>query len=105
MSDDEIEDSVDGVESGRPSLPGDGDPMKALLRRSLTTSAGGGGTTDVREGQILRGVQRKIRQRSKGRFFADGWATGTRVNYLLVALVMLLILVVAFVGLGPLLIR
>ena len=40
-------------------------------------------------------------RRSKGRFFADGWATGTRVNYVLIALVMLVILVAAFVGLGP----
>jgi hypothetical protein len=103
MSDEthETHDDDASVDSGRPSLPGSGDPMKALLRRSL----GSGGETDVRQGQILRGVQRKIRQRSKGRFFADGWATGTRGSYLLIALVMLVILVVAFVGLGPMSIR
>jgi hypothetical protein len=86
----------------RDSEPGGGsaDPMKALLRRSLTRDE-----RSVQQGQILRGVQRKIRVRSKGRFFADGWATGTRVNYLLVALVMLVILVVAFVALGPLSIK
>ncbi len=94
-SETEIEDSVD---SGRPSLPGDA--MKMLLRKSLTEQA-----PVVPQGEILRGVQRKIRKRSKGRFFADGWATGTRVNYVLIALVMLVILVVAFVGLGPLSIR
>ena len=87
----------------RDSEPGD--PLKTLLRRSLDAGTGGTAKPTVGRGQILRGVQRKIRVRSKGRFFADGWATGTRVNYLLVALVMLVILLVAFVGLGPLSVR
>lgn len=92
---------MNGDFENRDSEPGD--PMKALLRRSL--DAGTGDRRAAGQSQILRGVQRKIRVRSKGRFFADGWATGTRVNYLLVALVMLVILVVAFVGLGPLSIK
>jgi len=46
-------------------------------------------------------VQRKIRQRSKGKFFSDGWSTASsRVNYALVAVVMLLIVAIAYFVLG-----
>ena len=44
---------------------------------------------------VLRGVQRKIRQRSRGKFYADGWSTAKNppiATYLLTSLAMLLIL-------------
>ena len=44
---------------------------------------------------VLRGVQRKIRQRSRGKFYADGWSTARNppiATYLLTSLAMLLIL-------------
>jgi hypothetical protein len=51
---------------------------------------------------LLRGVQRKIRQRSRGKFFADGWSTSqSRVSYALVAAIMLVIIAVAYFALGP----
>jgi hypothetical protein len=51
---------------------------------------------------LLGGVQRKLRQRSKGKFYADGWSTtGARLNYTLIALVMLLVITVAYFALGP----
>jgi hypothetical protein len=51
---------------------------------------------------LLRGVQKKIRQRSRGKFFADGWSTTqSRINYALVALVMLVVIGVAYLALGP----
>jgi hypothetical protein len=69
--------------------------MRDLLRRSLAPA------TPAPEKPVLREVQRKIRQRSKGKFFSDGWSTGSRVNYALVAVVMLLIVAIAYFALGP----
>jgi hypothetical protein len=56
------------------------------------------GTLDRAESDapdVLRGVQRKIRQRSRGKFYADGWSTAKNppiATYLLTSLAMLLIL-------------
>ena len=56
------------------------------------------GTLDRAEHQapdVLRGVQRKIRQRSRGKFYADGWSTAKNppiATYLLTSLAMLFIL-------------
>jgi hypothetical protein len=51
---------------------------------------------------LLLGVQRKIRQRSRGKFYGDGWSTTqTRMSYVLVAFAMLVILVIAYFALGP----
>jgi hypothetical protein len=73
------------------------DAMRALLKRSLA------GDAPARPAKpVLREVQRKIRVRSKGKFFGDGWSTaGARVNYGLVAVVMLLIVAIAYFALGP----
>ena len=70
--------------------------MRDLLKRSL------GAPATAPEKPVLREVQRKIRQRSKGKFFSDGWSTaGSKVNYALVAVVMLLIVAIAYFALGP----
>ena len=51
---------------------------------------------------LLRGVQRRIRRRSSGKFFGDGWSTGqTKVGYVLVALVTLVLVAAAYFALGP----
>jgi len=69
--------------------------LRALLKRS--TPAPGAPTPD-----LLKAVQRKIRRRSKGKFFADGWSTGAGgMSYMLVALAMLLVIAVAYFALGP----
>jgi hypothetical protein len=76
------------------------DAMRALLKRSLTTPSKD--ATPPPEGELLRGVQRRIRQRSRGKFFADGWSTSSsRINYALVAAVMLVFVAVAYFMLGP----
>jgi hypothetical protein len=68
--------------------------MRALLKRSLAHSEP--------HKPILGDVQRKIRLRSKGKFFSDGWSTSQqRVSYALVACVMLLIVAIAYFVLGP----
>lgn len=53
---------------------------------------------------VLDGVQRKIRQRSGGRFYADGWSTSRHAPtsvYLLTALFMLAICAATYVVLRP----
>jgi hypothetical protein len=54
---------------------------------------------------VLRGVQRKIRQRSRGKFYADGWSTAKNppiATYLLTSLAMLLILGLVYSFFGSL---
>jgi hypothetical protein len=78
----------------------DDDAIKALLKRSLAAEP------EAQPKPVLREVQRKIRQRSKGKFFADGWSTTqARVNYALVAVVMLLVVAIAYFALGPMGVR
>jgi len=74
------------------------DAMRALLKRSLEEHAP--------EQPVLREVQRKIRQRSKGKFYGDGWSTtNQRVSYALVAVMMLLVVAIAYFAMGPMGVR
>jgi hypothetical protein len=76
----------------------DDDAMRALLKRSLASKD----EPPPPSPEFIRGVQRRIRQRSRGRFFADGWSTqSSRVNYALVAAIMLVLVAVAYFALGP----
>jgi hypothetical protein len=69
--------------------------MRDLLKRSLAADA-------ENAPDLLVGVQRRIRSRSRGKFFADGWSTTqTRASYTLVALITLLLVVVAYYLLSP----
>ena len=92
-----------------PNEPGAGDDapvdsqesgaMRALLKRSLASPSA---EHEPPKQDLLRGVQRKLRQRSKGKFYADGWSTSqSRVNYALVAGVMLVVIVAVYLALGP----
>ena len=53
---------------------------------------------------LLRGVQRQIRVRSKGKFYADGWSTredNPRGTYLVTAAVMLVLVAIVYLALIP----
>jgi hypothetical protein len=63
-------------------------------------------TSDVPPPQkdVLRGVQKRLRERSKGKFYNDGWATredNPRTTYMLTAAIMLILLVIAYWALVP----
>jgi hypothetical protein len=74
----------------------DADAIRALLKRSIAKQEPEGPP------DIVRKVQRRIRQRSKGKFFSDGWSTTqSRVSYALVAVMMLLLIAVVYFALGP----
>ncbi|HEY8944187.1 MAG TPA: hypothetical protein VIM73_07990 [Polyangiaceae bacterium] len=54
---------------------------------------------------VLAGVQKKIRERSNGKFYADGWSTAKHPpmnTYLVTSLLMLAVLVVSYALLSPL---
>ncbi len=80
--------------------------LSALLKRSLEgvePDTAEPTKDDVEKDRLLlESVQRKLRQRSKGKFYADGWSTSqSRVNYALVAAVMLVVIVAVYLALGP----
>jgi len=81
--------------------------LSALLKRSLGAPAAPETAEPSKEDAekdraLLVGVQRKLRKRSKGKFYADGWSTSaSRVNYALVAGVMLVVIVAVYLALGP----
>jgi hypothetical protein len=71
--------------------------MRALLQRATKKIE-----SDQPAPDLLAGVQRKIRKRSRGKFFADGWSTtNMHINFALIAFVMLSIILIAYVALGP----
>jgi hypothetical protein len=52
---------------------------------------------------LLRGVQRRIRTRSRGKFYGDGWSTSRtpRSTYMMTSLIMLALLALMFLVLIP----
>ena len=77
--------------------------LSALLKRSLDApKAAEKESDDVQQKQLLAAVQRKLRDRSKGKFYGDGWSTTqSRVNYTLIAAIMLVTIVAVYLALGP----
>jgi hypothetical protein len=82
--------------------------LSALLKRSLApveaepTEPAKVEEASAKDRALLNGVQKKLRQRSKGKFYADGWSTThSRVNYALVAGVMLVVIVAVYLAMGP----
>lgn len=71
--------------------------VRALLRAALRTPPRGGAP------DLLGGVQRRLRVRSRGKFYGDGWSTARapRSTYLVTSLLMLLVLVLVYVVLIP----
>jgi len=52
---------------------------------------------------LLRGVQRRIRTRSRGKFYGDGWSTtrAPRSTYLMTSILMLVLIAFVFLVLIP----
>lgn len=74
--------------------------LSALLKRSLSAEAEKEKPIDDKK--LLQGVQRKLRKRSKGKFYGDGWSTSqSKLNYALIAAVMLVTIVAVYLALGP----
>jgi hypothetical protein len=69
--------------------------IRSILRRAKIRR--------VPEVDLLPGVQRRIRERSRGRFYADGWSRrqSATSTYIVTSLLMLVILVVVYFVLVP----
>ena len=92
-----------GAEEGEVGLE-ESPALKALLKRSLSVGEAPKASDDgpAKDLELLRGVQKKLRQRSKGKFYADGWSTTqSRINYALVAAIMLVTILAVYLALGP----
>ena len=73
------------------------DSLRSMLRGALREE---GPAPDV-----LAGVQKKLRERSGGKFYADGWSTAKHAplnTYLITSLLMLAILGISYALLSPL---
>jgi hypothetical protein len=91
----------DAGESAPDDEESDDEIVRKLLKRTLGTDVVARNAPD-----LLGGVQRRIRRRSKGKFFADGWSTGqTKISYVLFALVTLVLVALAYYALGPMDVR
>lgn len=71
--------------------------VRDLLRTALAPPPGAVAPS------LLRGVQRKLRTRSRGKFYGDGWSTAEspRSTYLVTSALMLALLLVVFFVLVP----
>ena len=87
-------DDLIGGEGGVPSL--DDVDVKDLLRAALKPPP-------ARTSVIRRGVQERIRNESRGRFFADGWSRNSapKATFLVTTLLMLLLTLLAWAFLSP----
>jgi len=88
------------VEAGAPTHT-DSEELTADLRSALK----GGAQAEEAPPDVLAGFQRKLRERSRGKFYADGWSTSRHppINtYLITGLLMLAVLGVIYALLAPL---
>jgi hypothetical protein len=70
--------------------------IQSLLRKSMVERG------PLLVPDLVTGVQKKLRKRSRGKFYADGWSTATsRTSYVLVAVAMLVVVALAYLVLGP----
>ena len=71
--------------------------MRDLLKSALAPPKGAVAPN------LLHGVQKKLRHRSRGKFYGDGWSTAQapRQTYLVTSLVMLALIAFVFLVLVP----
>lgn len=87
---------VDSPESARSSL--DEVDVRDLLRRALDPVESDATTS------LLDDVQRRLREETRGAFFADGWglSSSPKQTYLVTSLVLLALLMAVWLMLAPL---
>jgi len=87
----------EGEEGQEGEPPLDEVEVRDLLRRALRPPPGSVAPS------LLGGVQKKLRTRSKGKFYGDGWSTARspRSTYLVTSALMLVLLAFVFLILVP----
>jgi hypothetical protein len=86
------------VEPDAPSEALTDERLRTLVRTALATNEG-----EPRV-DVLRGFQKKIRERSEGRFYDEGWSTAAHppvYTYFFTAVLMLVVLFVVYALLVP----
>ncbi len=80
-----------------PQPEGADDSLRSMIRSALRE--------EEPPPNVLAGVQKRIRERSRGKFYADGWSTAKHPplnTYLVTSLLMLAVLAVSYMLLSPL---
>lgn len=76
-------------------------PLSTLLKKSLV-DVEDELPAPAEDAKLLQSVQTKLRKRSKGKFYGDGWSTSqSKISYVLIAAVMLVTIVAVYLALGP----
>lgn len=98
-----MSDVTNSAEGGARTAESDLDAAEEARLRKLLRGALDSGPDDSPD--VLRGVQRKLRERSGGKFYADGWTT-TRYapisTYFVTSLMMLTFVVFIYFVIHPL---
>ena len=85
-------------EKAEPQLDEAGEQdLRAVLKAAMRA--------DETPPDVLSGFQRKVRERSRGKFYADGWSTSRHApvnTYLITSLLMLAVLIVVYLLRSPL---
>ena len=80
-------------------------PPATELTAELVSALKGDASGEAQAPDVLAGFQRKLRERSRGKFYADGWSTSRHApinTYLITSLMMLAVLGVIYALLAPL---
>ncbi len=91
--------------SQTPQEPMDSEIDAAELARMQRLLRGALDETGSESPDVLRGVQRKLRERSGGKFYADGWSTARHApisTYFVTSLFMLAFMVFIYLVIHPL---
>lgn len=95
------EEPVGSVDAdGEPVESVDADEIKSLLRGAMVETE-----EPVPDTRLLRGVQKRLRERSGGKFYADGWSTSKHPpigTYFVTSFIMLLVLFAVYAALTSL---
>jgi hypothetical protein len=98
MSDDKtLEDAPEqgGPDEGAPELDDrEADKLRDLLRGALRQETG---ETPLSEEEFLRGVQKRLRDRSGGKFYSDEWSTSRAPTYTYLWTSVVMLVIVLFV--------
>ncbi|MCA9639065.1 MAG: hypothetical protein KC492_00185 [Myxococcales bacterium] len=99
----ELADAMQELEEEGVSLPelseDEENELRSLIRGALAEKQ----ESDAPD--VLAGVQKKLRERSGGKFFRDGWSTSQEApiaTYLVTSALMLVVLLLVYAVLGPL---
>lgn len=96
-----MSDANETLDAGEIDLSeADEEKMRALIRSAL---AGPEKSEPAPESDVLRGVQKRLRERSGGKFYDEGWSTAKHppiFTYLITSIFMLIIVLLSYGILG-----